>query len=156
MEHATSNIEMVAVAVEEMNTTINEITTNTSVAKKTTNDAVVRADSVSNRMSELGEAADEIGRVVESITDIYGQVNLLALDATIEAAQAGVAGKGFAVVANEIKELAQQTSEATDEIKGKVGGIQRSTESTISEIKGITGIINTVDDIVTGIAGSIG
>ena len=75
-------------------------------------------------MHQLGTAAQEIGKVTETITNISSQTNLLALNATIEAARAGTAGKGFAVVANEIKELAQQTASATEDIKSKILGVQ--------------------------------
>jgi methyl-accepting chemotaxis protein len=87
-------------------------------------------------MQQLGRAAKEIGKVTESITSISAQTNLLALNATIEAARAGAAGKGFAVVANEIKELAQQTAAATEDIKGKIGDVQTSAGGAISDIEG--------------------
>ena len=85
-------------------------------------------------MNQLGAAAQEIGKVTETITEISSQTNLLALNATIEAARAGSAGKGFAVVANEIKELAQQTAAATEDIKGRIAGVQSSTAGGIAEI----------------------
>jgi methyl-accepting chemotaxis protein len=106
-------------------------------------------------VDELGSAANEIGKVVETITEISEQVNLLALNATIEAARAGEAGRGFAVVANEIKDLAKQTAEATLEIKGKIGAIQGSTAETVTEIDQISKIINDVNEIVTIIATAV-
>jgi len=103
----------------------------------------------------LGQAAQEIGQVTETITNISAQTNLLALNATIEAARAGAAGKGFAVVANEIKELARQTAEATEDIKARINGIQNSTGSAVTDIEQITGVIREVGGIVAGIAAAI-
>jgi methyl-accepting chemotaxis protein len=106
-------------------------------------------------MQKLGQAAQEIGHVTETITNISAQTNLLALNATIEAARAGTAGKGFAVVANEIKELAKQTAEATEDIKTKIAGIQSSTGTAISDIGQITTVIRDVGSIVASIAAAI-
>jgi methyl-accepting chemotaxis protein len=93
--------------------------------------------------------------VTETINNISAQTNLLALNATIEAARAGSAGKGFAVVANEIKELAKQTAEATQDIKAKIAGIQNSTGTAISDIGQITTVIRDVGGIVASIAAAI-
>jgi methyl-accepting chemotaxis protein len=106
-------------------------------------------------MQKLGQAAQEIGNVTETITNISAQTNLLALNATIEAARAGTAGKGFAVVANEIKELAKQTAEATKDIKARIAGIQGSTGSAIGDIDQITTVIREVGVIVSSIAAAI-
>jgi methyl-accepting chemotaxis protein len=106
-------------------------------------------------MNRLGQAAQAIGKVTETITEISSQTNLLALNATIEAARAGSAGKGFAVVANEIKELAQQTAAATEDIKTRIAGVQSSTAGGIAEIEKISKVIRDVSDIVTAIAAAI-
>jgi methyl-accepting chemotaxis protein len=106
-------------------------------------------------MKDLGRAAQEIGQVTETITSISAQTNLLALNATIEAARAGAAGKGFAVVANEIKELAQQTAAATEDIKGRIAGIQSSTGSAMGDIEKISQVIKQVGEIVATIAVAI-
>jgi methyl-accepting chemotaxis protein len=106
-------------------------------------------------MNQLGQAAREIGKVTETITEISSQTNLLALNATIEAARAGSAGKGFAVVANEIKELAQQTAAATEDIKSRIAGVQSSTAGSIAEIGKISQVIREVSDIVSTIAAAI-
>jgi methyl-accepting chemotaxis protein len=155
MEQATSSLTMVATATEEMTSTIGEIAGNSEKARSTTSDAVANAARASDMVRRLGQAAQEIGKVTETITSISAQTNLLALNATIEAARAGAAGKGFAVVAGEIKELAQQTSSATEDIKNKIEAIQASTNDTIGDIESITRVIQDVSDIVTTIASSI-
>jgi methyl-accepting chemotaxis protein len=155
MEEASTNINMVASAAEQMTSTINEIAQNSEKARSVTRDAVDSAKSTTERVGELGIAAKEIGKVTEAITEISEQTNLLALNATIEAARAGEAGKGFAVVANEIKELAKQTADATQEIKEKIDGIQRSTDATVDEIGQIFTIINGVNEIVSSIATAV-
>jgi len=154
-EEAATNVNMVATAAEQMIATINEIAQNSEKASNITGEAVAQTQSASNKVDELGSAANEIGKVVETITEISEQVNLLALNATIEAARAGEAGKGFAVVANEIKDLAKQTAEATQEIKGKIGAIQDSTGATVTEIGQILKVINDVNDIVSSIATAV-
>ncbi|SPD72789.1 hypothetical protein PITCH_A1530019 [uncultured Desulfobacterium sp.] len=154
-EQASTNMSMVATAAEEMTATINEIAQNSEKARSITGDAVTQSRSASERVGELGKAAQDIGKVTEAITEISEQTNLLALNATIEAARAGEAGKGFAVVANEIKELARQTAEATQEIKEKIHSIQDSTAGTVTEIEQISTVINEVNDIVTSIATAV-
>ena len=106
-------------------------------------------------MDELGRASEEIGEVVKLITSIAQQTNLLALNATIEAARAGEAGKGFAVVAQEVKQLAKQTAEATEQIAHKVGGIQQKTGAAVEEIRGIHQVIESVKHISTTVAGEM-
>ncbi|MBU2454094.1 MAG: HAMP domain-containing protein, partial [Proteobacteria bacterium] len=155
MEQASSNMGMVAAATEEMTNTITEISKNTVMAKQITDEVVSKTDNASAQIVELGKAADDIGHVVEVITDISDQVNLLALNATIEAARAGEAGKGFAVVANEIKDLARQTADATKEIKEKVEKIRSSTGITVGGIKSISDVVNRVNEIVLIIASAV-
>ncbi len=155
MEEASTNVSLVATATDEMTTSINEIAKNTESANSITNEAVTQTATCSEQVLTLGDAADEIGNVLETITEISEQVNLLALNATIEAARAGEAGKGFAVVANEIKELAKQTSDATMEIKTKVEGIQQSTQGTVKGIESISATINRVHEIVAVISTSV-
>ena len=155
MEEATANLTTVASATEQMTATIGEIAGNSEKARRITGEATRQATRISEQMNQLGAAAQQIGRVTETITEISSQTNLLALNATIEAARAGSAGKGFAVVANEIKELAQQTAAATEDIKGRIAGVQSSTASGISEIEKVTQVIHEVSEIVSSIAAAI-
>ncbi|MCP4720781.1 MAG: HAMP domain-containing protein [Desulfobacteraceae bacterium] len=155
MEEATTNLNMVSSATEEMSSTINEIAQNSENARLITSDAVNKTEEASVQVNELGTSANEISMVVETITDISEQVNLLALNATIEAARAGEAGKGFAVVANEIKGLANQTAEASNDIKAKISGIQSSTEGTVNQISSISGIVGEINEIVSTIATAV-
>jgi len=155
MEEAATNLSSVAGATEEMSATIGEIAANSERARVISSDAGAQSAAVSVLMKQLGDAAMEIGKVTETITNISSQTNLLALNATIEAARAGAAGKGFAVVANEIKELARQTATATEDIKARIGGVQSSAGSAISDTGAISGIISEVSHIVSNIATAI-
>jgi len=155
MDQATSNINTVATATEEMTVTIRDIAGNAEKARGITGEAVSNTRNITEKVNSLGRSAREIGKITETISAISAQTNLLALNATIEAARAGVAGKGFAVVANEIKELAKQTAEATEDIRNKIAGIQESTESNVTDIQKISGIIQDVNEIVTTIAAAI-
>ena len=117
MEELTTNTQQIAESTSRMSETSKKIAQNADKASDISDKAVKRVDSASSRVDDLGNAARKIDQVSEAITDISKQTNLLALNATIEAARAGEAGKGFAVVANEIKSLANQTTEATEQIK---------------------------------------
>ena len=154
-EQASANVTMVATSAEEMSVTINEIAQKAEKARSITREAVSTTEGVSDRMGGLGQAAQEISKVTETITEISEQTNLLALNATIEAARAGEAGKGFAVVANEIKELARQTAQATGEIKNRIQRIQDSTKAAIGDIGKIPRVINEVNEIVAIIATAV-
>lgn len=154
-EQATVNISTVAAASEEMSATIDEISRNTSRAREITSVAVNVAQATTADVDHLGAMAREIHSVTQTITAISSQTNLLALNATIEAARAGEAGRGFAVVANEIKELANQTAGATDEIRNKISGIQGATDQTIARINEITTVIADIDSIVSTIAAAV-
>ena len=155
MEQSASNVGMVATAAEEMSATVSEIAQNASRAKMISEKAVEQSQGSARKVTELGTAADKIGKVTEVITEISEQTNLLALNATIEAARAGEAGKGFAVVANEIKELAKQTAGATVDIKVQIEGMQGTTTSTIADIKTISEVINEINDVINSIASAV-
>ena len=154
-EEASANVNVMTTATEEISVSVGDIQRSTMNAKEITGDAVVQAADISEKVDELGSAAQDIGKVTETIADISAQTNLLALNATIEAARAGEAGKGFAVVANEIKDLAKQTAQATGEIKERIDGIQHSTNVTVAGIKKISDIITEIDTIVSSIAVSL-
>lgn len=151
-EQTATNVNMVAAAAEEMTATIEQITANTAKTRSMSEEAAAQAMSASEKVVELGVAAREISKVTEAITEISEQTNLLALNATIEAARAGEAGKGFAVVANEIKDLARQTSQATQEIKNKIENVQQSTQLTIEEINKVDEIIRRVSEMAKTVA----
>lgn len=155
MGQSSSSLSSVASATEQMSATVGDISANTAKARNISEHATGQAQTITEQMQKLGQAAQEIGHVTETITNISAQTNLLALNATIEAARAGTAGKGFAVVANEIKELAKQTAEATEDIKVRIAGIQNSTGTAITDIGQITTVIRDVGTIVTSIAAAI-
>jgi methyl-accepting chemotaxis protein len=155
MEQTTTHLGGISSSMEQMTATIGEIAGNSEKARHITEEARQQATRITEQINQLGQAAQAIGKVTETITEISSQTNLLALNATIEAARAGAAGKGFAVVANEIKELAQQTAAATEDIKGRIASVQSSTSSGIAEIEKISKVINDVSDIVTTIATAI-
>ncbi|SDN61774.1 methyl-accepting chemotaxis protein [Desulfonauticus submarinus] len=152
MENNSNNVTNVATGAEEISITIGEIVQKTSRAQEIVTKAVQHTQITSENVETLGEAAREIGEILVTIDAISNQTNLLALNATIEAARAGEAGKGFAVVANEIKELAKQTSEATEDINKKIHAIQESTDVAVKDIDSILNIIKEVNDIVITIS----
>ncbi len=123
-----------------------------TVASDIAGHAVSDAKDTDEQIQGLAEAASKIGEVVALITDIADQTNLLALNATIEAARAGDAGKGFAVVASEVKNLANQTAKATEEIGGQIGGIQTATQEAVAAIQGIGKTIGEINEIAAAIA----
>ena len=155
VEQAALNITTVANSTGEVASAGKDIADSTKNALVMTSEAVTYSKRSYEMISTLGEAAQEIGRVTETISEISEQTNLLALNATIEAARAGDAGKGFAVVANEIKELAKQTAGATVEINAKIRGIQEYTGHSVDEIQKILEVINNVDSVVNGMATAI-
>ncbi|MBL8645223.1 MAG: HAMP domain-containing protein [Rhodospirillaceae bacterium] len=154
-EEASTNVQTVAAATEELSSSIKEIGRQVAQSAKVSAHAVQEANTAKDMVRGLDESAQKIGEVVALITDIAEQTNLLALNATIEAARAGEAGKGFAVVASEVKSLAEQTAKATEEISAQIAGIQNATKRSVSAIEGIFGTIGQIDQISTTIASAI-
>jgi methyl-accepting chemotaxis protein len=149
------NVQAVAAGAEQMGASINEIAQNAGEAARVSESATQAARTTTETVSRLGESSAEIGNVVKMISQIAEQTNLLALNATIEAARAGEAGKGFAVVAGEVKELAQETAKATEDIGRRVEAIQADTASAVSAIEDISSIIAQVNDFQMTIASAV-
>ncbi|WP_445632669.1 Methyl-accepting chemotaxis protein [Nostoc sp. DSM 114161] len=154
-EQVSQNTNTVVTAVEEMNASIREIAKTVTEGAKVTIEAVKTTDRTNQTINKLAQSSTEIGKVIKVITAIAGQTNLLALNATIEAARAGDAGRGFAVVANEVKELAKQTANATEDISQRIEAIQTDTKDAVAAITQITDIINQINDLQNTIASAI-
>jgi methyl-accepting chemotaxis protein len=154
-EQASANVQSVASATEEMTSSVNEISRQVQESSRIAIEAVKQAQQTDARINELSKAAGRIGDVVKLITAIAEQTNLLALNATIEAARAGEAGRGFAVVASEVKQLASQTARATDEITTQIAGMQAATQDSVAAIKEIGGTIGRISEIASTIAAAV-
>ncbi len=154
-EQASVNVQTVASATEELTGSINEISRQVVESTRIGGTAVNEADRANATVNGLAAAAQKIGEVVNLINDIASQTNLLALNATIEAARAGDAGKGFAVVASEVKNLANQTAKATEDIQAQVAQMQAVTGTTVDAIQNITATIRRMSEISTTIASAV-
>jgi methyl-accepting chemotaxis protein len=151
----STNVQSAAAGSDQMGASIREIAENANNAAQVASRAVGVAQSTNDTVAKLGTSSEEIGNVVKVITQIAEQTNLLALNATIEAARAGESGKGFAVVATEVKDLAQETAKATEDISRRVEAIQADTSSAVEAIAEISRIISEINDYQVTIASAV-
>jgi methyl-accepting chemotaxis protein len=154
-QEAQAGVETVASASEELSASISEISRQVTNQASLAQSSVNAIELTTRNVTELSEASTKIGEVVRLINEIAEQTNLLALNATIEAARAGEAGKGFAVVASEVKNLANQTAKATEEIGAQVGGIQATTKGTVESIAAVGGQVRQMNDISSAVAAAV-
>lgn len=154
-EIVSQNVRTLAAAAEQMRAAVAEIASSAGQAARVASDAVGTVEDTTTTISQLGESSAGINEVLRVITAIAEQTNLLALNATIEAARAGETGKGFAVVAGEVKELAQQTATATEDIGRRVTAIQSSSHEATTAINNIREVINRINDYQSTIAAAV-
>ena len=154
-ERTSQNVQSVATATEELSSSAAEISRQVNQSTEIGHRAVNQATETNDLIKGLSESVSEIGKVVQLINDIADQTNMLALNATIEAARAGEAGKGFAVVAGEVKHLADQTGQATNQISLQINQIQSKTSDAVDAIQSITEVISTISDSSSSIAAAM-
>ncbi len=154
-QDVSNSVQSTAAATEEITSSVNEISRQVQEASRVASTAVTQAQKTDASIKQLSQAGARIGDVVKLITAVAEQTNLLALNATIEAARAGEAGRGFAVVASEVKALASQTARATDEISAQIAGMQSATHDSVTTIQEISATINLMSEISSTIAAAV-
>jgi len=154
-DQTSVNVEAVAAAAVELAATVQEIQRQVEHAAAVATDAVKQADATTERVRRLDQTVHGIGDVLKLISDIAAKTNLLALNATIEAARAGDAGRGFAVVANEVKTLAGQTAQATQDIAQRITEVQADTASAVEAIGGVVQVIGSINEIAASISAAM-
>jgi methyl-accepting chemotaxis protein len=154
-EEVSKGVQSVSLSLTEIAASIAEISRSTTLGSEKNRESLKAAEAASTIMNSLGESSQEIGSIVKVISSIAQQTNLLALNATIEAARAGDAGRGFAVVANEVKELARQTAQATEEIAQKVNAIQQNTGRAVNAITGISRTVSETSSMSVTVASAV-
>jgi methyl-accepting chemotaxis protein len=152
---ATDDLGGIAASTEQMRGAISEISANTSAVSQAADGAVHSAETAAANVGQLRQASQQIGEVIKTIQAIAAQTNLLALNATIEAARAGEAGRGFAIVAGEVKELAQATARATEEITRRIETVQGETDGAVAAVGDIAGVIESIASYQTTIASAV-
>ncbi len=148
-------VSNVVTAVKEINISLNEVSEKCSLSMRITSDAGFKAKDTNTTIGKLNDSSKNIGRIVDVINDIAEQTNMLALNAAIEAVRAGDVGKGFAVVANEVKELAKQTADATDEIRQQIEGMQNNMAEAVGSVSNINDVIKEISSIANTIAAAV-
>ena len=154
-KNVSKSVNTVAISVKEINLSLNEVSTNCNNSKKITHDAKNKAQETNEIINTLNNSSREIGKIIDVIKNIADQTNMLALNAAIEAAGAGEAGKGFGVVANEVKELARQTGEATEEIGNKIDNMREQMQKAVGAVSTITSVIDEINIITYTIASAV-
>lgn len=152
---ASTSVQTVASASEELHASIAEIASQMELTQSSTQQGAAQAQDASHQVMSLVETSQSVGEVVSLINDIASQTNLLALNATIEAARAGDAGKGFAVVASEVKNLANQTAQATEEIAAKIAEMEHKTQNAETAIHGVAETMGNINNVTSSIAAAI-
>ncbi len=154
-EESQASLNTMSASTEGMATSIRDISQEMEVSLGATNEAVSAGDDAKLKIGSLSDSVEKVSEVVAVITGIAEQTNLLALNATIEAARAGEAGKGFAVVASEVKDLANQTARSTDEIVTQISDIQQSTDAAVRSFDNIATALDRVQAVAQTIAGAV-